>query len=83
MNIDWAQKFVDSDLMDQILAHKIHEAIVLNEAAIMSLERRTDLKDFEKEDLENCHSLSKSLEDVYTYFGGDLIDIRDIMNEVV
>ena len=80
MNIDWAQKFVDSDLMDQILAYKIREAIILNEAAIMSLEGRTDLEDYEKQDLEDCYSWTKSLEDVYTYFGGNLMDIS---NEVV
>ena len=75
MNVDWAQKFIDSDLMDQILAYKIREAIILNEAAIMSLERRTDLEDYEKQDLEDCYSWTKSLEDVYTYFGGNLMDL--------
>lgn len=76
MNIDWAQKFVDSDLMDQILVYKLREAIILNEAVIDSLEDQDDLEDFEKQDLEDCHSWSNSLKDVYTYFGGDLADFR-------
>jgi hypothetical protein len=80
---DWAQKFIDSDFMDQILAYKIREAIILNEAAIVSLESRDDLADYEKQDLEDCHSWAKSLEDVYTYFGGNLLDIQDLSDEMV
>jgi hypothetical protein len=75
MNIDWAQKFIDSDLMDQILAYKLQEAIKLNSAAIEELKDRQDLEDFEKEDLEDCYSWHNSLVDVYAYFGGHLMDV--------
>jgi hypothetical protein len=72
MSINWAQKFIDSDLMDQIMAYKLREAIILNQAAIQSLENKAELEDYEKEDLEDCRSWANSLEDVYTYFGGSL-----------
>ena len=75
MNIDWAQKFIDSDLMDQILAYKLQESIKLNSAAIAELKDRQDLEDFEKEDLEDCYSWHNSLVDVYTYFGGHITDV--------
>lgn len=80
---DWAQKFIDSDFMEQILAYKLREAIILNEAAIMSLEKKDNLEEFEKQDLEDCYAWTKSLEDVYTYFGGNLLDIRDLSDEMV
>lgn len=74
MNIDWAQKFTDSDLMDQIIVYRLREAIVLNQVAMQSLENKAELEDYEKEDLEDCRSWANSLQDVYSYFGGSLFD---------
>lgn len=74
MAIDWAQKFIDSDLMDQIMAYKLREAIVLNQVAMESLENKSELEDYEKEDLEDCRSWANSLQDVYAYFGGSVFD---------
>jgi len=71
-NIDLFEKFMNSDFMDELIVHRLREAIVLNEAAIAELESREDLADYEKEDLKDCKSWSKSLEDTYGYFGGTL-----------
>lgn len=73
-NIDWFEKFINSDFMDELVAYRIQEAIVLNEIAIAELEARDDLEDFEKQDLEDCRSWAASLQDVYGYFGGVLND---------
>lgn len=71
-NIDWFEKFINSDFMDELIAYRLREAMVMNQAAIVELESRDDLEDFEKQDLEDCRSWAKSLEDIYGYFGGDL-----------
>lgn len=69
-NVDWFEKFVNSDFMDELLAYRIREAMVLNQTAVEELEAREDLEDFERQDLEDFRSWAKSLEDVYGYFGG-------------
>ena len=71
-NIDWFEKFINSGFMDELIVHRMREAMVLNEAAIAELESREELEDFEKQDLEDCRSWAESLEDVYGYFGGNL-----------
>lgn len=71
-NIDWFERFINSDFMDELLTYRLREAMVLNAIAIAELESRDNLEDFEKQDLEDCRSWAKSLEDIYEYFGGDL-----------
>ncbi|MDA1317394.1 MAG: hypothetical protein O3B87_05240 [bacterium] len=71
-NIDWFEKFVNSDFMDELIVYRLREVMAMNDVAIAELKWRDDLEDFEKEDLKDCNSWAKSLKDVYEYLGGDL-----------
>ena len=68
----WFEKFINSEFMDELILNRLREDILLNEEAIRELQSQNNLKDYEKQDLENCLSWKKSLEDVYSYFGGNL-----------
>lgn len=68
--VEWFEKFINSDFMDELIIYRIREAMLLNKEAIAELEARDNLEDFEKEDLNDFRSWAQSLEDVHGYFGG-------------
>ena len=39
-NIDWFEKFVNSDFMDELIVYRLREAMIMNHGTIVELESR-------------------------------------------
>lgn len=63
-------ELVNSDVGDKILLLSLKESLRRNIEMSQDLEERDDLKDFEKQDLEDQKKMITHLEAVIDYYGG-------------
>lgn len=65
------KRFINSEAMDTIIAHRIKQSIHWIYYDYVKLQDRVDLEDHEKKDMEDMYQDIIHLENVYLYFSGD------------